>query len=314
LKNLNLLSTKTRNHEHGNREHIQNFSKQSKLYNNLALVQRQSANYLLDYLSSSNQHLKELIIARTELNMLDLGAGTGFIYNEICLSEAFSKIVAKTNYDFYEIDLSLAMLKKRKAFSQNSKQEKELEKEPNNRNINRAKHYTQINADFCQLPLLPDKFNIIFSNFALHWVELSGSFWRNLANFCARDGLMFLAIPVANSLSNLAESSLVSGCNFSFYNFPAKDEILQNITQSQAWQVIDYQEKTLYQENLSGVEAIHKIKNFGGNISNINTSGRIKSITKKQIEVFNNLFLANFKLQTNWEMLFLLLKNNKTTG
>jgi SAM-dependent methyltransferase len=309
LKNPNLLGKKT-----NYREQIQNFSKQSKLYNNLALVQKQSANHLLDYISFNNQHLKELVIAKTELNMLDLGAGTGFIYNEICLSEAFANLIAKTSYNFYETDLSLAMLKKREDFAPKDKLEKELEKEPNNRNTGLAKHYIQINADFCQLPFLPDKFNIIFSNFALHWVELSQSFWRNLANFCARDGLMFLAIPVANSLSNLAESSLVSGCNFSFYNFPAKEEILKNITQSQDWQVIDYQEKTLYQENLSGVEAIHKIKNFGGNISNINTSGKRKNITKKHLEAFNNLFLASFKLQTNWEMLFLLLKNNKTTS
>ena len=273
-------------------------------------MQKQSANHLLDYISSNNQNLKELIIAKTELNMLDLGAGTGFIYNEICLSEAFASLIAKANYDFYEIDLSLAMLKKREDFTLKEK----LEKEPNNRNISRAKHYIQINADCCQLPFLPNKFNIIFSNFALHWVELSESFWRNIANFCTRDGLMFLTIPVANSLSNLAESSLISGCNFSFYNFPTAEKILQNITQSQVWQIINYQEKTLYQENLSGVEAIHKIKNFGGNISNINTLGKRKNITKKQIEAFNNLFLANFKLKTNWEMLFLLLKNNKTTS
>lgn len=305
MKNPNLLGKKT-----NNRKQIQNFSKQSKSYNDLALVQNQSANHLLDYISSNHQILKELIIAKKELNMLDLGAGTGFVHNKIFLSEAFTSLIAKTKCDFYEIDLSLAMLRTREDFAQKGKLENGL----NNRNIGLAKHYIQINADFCQLPFLPDKFDIIFSNFALHWVELSGYFWRNLANFCKRDGLMFLAIPVANSLSNLDESSLISGCNFSFYNFPAKDEILKNITQSQVWQIINYQEKSLYQENLSGAEAIHKIKNFGGNISNINTSGERKNITKKQIEAFNSLFLVNFKLQTNWEMLFLLLKNNKTTS
>lgn len=138
-----------------------NFNKAAKIYNQNAILQKQVASDLIDfclpYLNNSSK-------------IIDLGSGTGFLYDLISQKQQIT--------NFFALDLANSMLKESKS--------------PFN-----------INADINHLPLQKESFNLVISSLALQWLNDFEKIFKNIQNILSEKGLFCFSIITKNSLNNI---------------------------------------------------------------------------------------------------------------
>lgn len=249
----------------------QNFSRYSKNYHKLAKIQHLVARKLIEF---ANPFLKRFLLTAKSINLVDLGSGTGFVKQEF-FNIFYNNIVA----NFYEVDLSLEMLKN----NVNYKFSSDLS--------------TKINADIKKLPFKNNSFDIIFSSFALQWLEkdevIFGNFAKMLRNYkdFQENGLLIIALPTAGSLQELKLANIASDCGFEFLQFPIFQDLLIELDNA-GFEVLFSYNEIIKQNFSSGVEALKSIKNIGANYAN---SGNV--INKNKIKKFDQFLYENFSYQ-----------------
>jgi len=254
----------------------QNFSRYSKNYHKLAKIQHLVARKLIEF---ANPFLKRFLPTVKSINLVDLGSGTGFVKQEF-FNIFYNNIVA----NFYEVDLSLEMLKN----NVNYKFSSDLS--------------TKINADIKKLPFKNNSFDIIFSSFALQWIEkdevIFGNFAKMLRNYkdFQENGLLIIALPTAGSLQELKLANIASDCGFEFLQFPIFQDLLIELDNA-GFEVLFSYNEIIKQNFSSGVEALKSIKNIGANYAN---SGNV--INKNKIKKFDQ-FLFNYYVDNNSQSL-----------
>ncbi|MCE2687994.1 MAG: methyltransferase domain-containing protein [Rickettsiales bacterium] len=251
----------------------QNFSRYSKNYHKLAKIQHLVAKKLIEF---ANPFLQEKLAKNSNNlpNMIDLGSGTGFVKQEF-FNIFYNNIIA----NFYEVDLSLEMLK-------------------NNVNYELSNNLSiKINADIKKLPFKNNSFDVIFSSFALQWLEkyevIFGNFAKMLRNYkdFQENGFLIIALPTAGSLKELKLANIASDCNFDFLIFPEKHNLLLNLEKAGFKPLFNYEQ--IIDQNFSiGTEALKSIKNIGANYAN---AGNI--INKNKLKKFNQFLYKNFSYQ-----------------
>lgn len=248
----------------------QNFSRYSKNYHKLAKIQHLVAKKLIEF---ANPFLQEKFAKNSSHlpNIIDLGCGTGFVKQEF-----FNIFYNNITANFYEVDLSLEMLKN----NVNDKLSNNL--------------FTKINADIKKLPFKNNSFDVIFSSFALQWLEKYEVIFDNFAkiikncNNLQENGFLIIVLPITGSLQELKLANIASDCNFDFLNFPEKYNILLNLEKSGFKPLFDY-EQIIDQNFSSGTEALKSIKDIGANYAN---AGNI--INKNKLKKFNQFLYENF--------------------
>lgn len=145
------------------------FDRAASRYDDLAQLQQQSAQRLLD----SVQPL--LQAASTSLRILDVGCGTGWLVKQ--LQQQASPISAT----LYALDLSEGMLHTVKSAPNSS--------------------VFKVCADASDLPFASSSMDILLSNFALHWCDAPLQALSELHRVCVPGGHAFCVIPVTGSLS-----------------------------------------------------------------------------------------------------------------
>lgn len=147
-----------------------NFSRNSSQYSLNANVQKQSAKNLCDELikifSSKNLSL--------EFNILDLGAGTGFIGDYL--------IYKMPNAKIYELDFSEKMLQSRQNFHPQIK---------------------QFIGDIEDLNFSQNYFDIIVSSFSLQWIEDFENLIKKLKIISKKNFIFAFTLPNSDSFKNL---------------------------------------------------------------------------------------------------------------
>lgn len=268
----------------------QNFSRYSKNYHKLAKIQHLVAKKLIEF---ANPFLQEKFAKNSSHlpNMIDLGCGTGFVKQEF-----FNIFYNNITANFYEVDLSLEMLKN----NVNDKLSNNL--------------FAKINADIKKLPFKNNSFDVIFSSFALQWLEKYEVIFDNFTkiikncNNLQENGFLIIALPITGSLQELKLANIASDCNFDFLNFPEKHNILLNLEKAGFKPLFDY-EQIIDQNFSSGTEALKSIKDIGANYAN---AGNI--INKNKLKKFNQFLYENFsdiKLNTSfikisWNVVYII--------
>lgn len=249
-----------------------NFTKKSNYYEKHANVQKFAVENLLAQLMS-------IISAEQFKNkkILDLGSGTGLIGNKL------KQLNLTDNNFLYEIDLSLAMLKNSKNFSQ------------------------KINADIENLPLKNHQFDLILSSFALHWLNNFENSIDKISHQLKTSGIFAIAIPNHNSLTNLKKNNPFFLSNFIDYQI-----ILSSLQKTQL-QLIKTYHNQFNQEFSNQVDALKYIKKIGANYSQLHDDNFklifFKNNFKNRRNFYKNSLHNSTQIFTlNWQIDYLILR------
>lgn len=245
-----------------NKEIIKNnFSRGSANYDAAALMQKNAAKKLVK--------LAENFIS-DKSNILDLGSGTGFVAREILKINSRPKII--------QTDLSSEMLAKWQP----------------------PKNVSAIVCDIENLPFIDEKFDMIFSSFALHWINDFEKSFANFSNLLAPGGIIAICLPTASSLDELASNNI-----FQINKFPEISAI-ENLLEKNNLQKI-FCEKEIYIEEFSNIIFAAKyIKKIGGNYNSQKNNPHASKLAQLRNFYLKNSSNDNRKFQLSWHNAFLL--------
>lgn len=153
--------------------------------------------------------------AAAVVRALDVGCGTAAGY--FSLSDAFRKEGLRTNLRYIGVDFAKGILKKAglklSAFKDKKQDSAFL-----------------VCGDARKLPVIKGKFDIVFSNMALQWIDDHESFISECANASGPGALIILAFLTSGTLMELADSCLSNkisdGDSVKLHVFPETEEII----------------------------------------------------------------------------------------
>ena len=220
-----------------------NFLRGAKSYEEFGVVQNIAAKKLCEFAFS---YLK-----KTNLKILDLGSGSGFVAKNI--------LSYNLNHQIFEIDLIAPF----------------------------AKNYLTIftKCDIEKLCFKPNSFDLIISSFALQWIENFEDTFIEINKILKPGGIFIFAIPDHESLKELKIASINSGCNFNFKELPKRENFKKNFYNSN-FNLLNSSQETIKQSFSTGVEAIKSIKKIGANYSQFKKN----KIKKSALKEFDNFF------------------------
>lgn len=244
----------------------QNFSRAAKNYDSNAQTQ---------YLAAQKLCQLALSYIKNDAKILDLGAGSGFVSNNLSAS--------KNKVSIFESDLSFEMLKQKRA----------------------SNDIFQIQSDFENLPFKNHSFDILISSFSLQWLN---DFEKNFSQFSSLlkpQGFFIFCLPTADSLQELTLASASSNCNFNFNNLP-EINYLKSILEKCGFAQNLCESEVLKSEFDSGIAALKSIKKTGANYLI-----KKKPVSKTQLESFDSFCLKNFcslskKISISWNVSYFI--------
>lgn len=244
-----------------------NFSDKAAIYNDCALIQKDAAQKL--YNLGKN-------FVKDNAAILDLGSGTSFIAKNLLNSTA-------KNLQIFEVDIADNMLKNWR---------------------DRPQNIFPILADIENLPFKKQEtFDIIFSSFALQWLENFEELFHNLHLLLKKNGIIIICLPTENSFIEIRDASKSSGCNFLMQKLVNQDfikEILLKIGFKEKY----FANEVIKQKHKNAVAALKDFKKIGTNYSE--SSAVKKFVTKRNLQKFNVFFSQNSSNNTSWHLCFLI--------
>jgi len=140
-------------------------------------------NITLDMISESiNKFYKK----ERFIEILDIGCGTAQSY------DVLKKNLNKSNFRYFGLDIAIGLLNKAKSRIHKTDGNKE--------------DVFLIHGDAEFLPLKPNKFDVIFSNITLHWLNDIDNFLLRCKDSLKKDGIMIFAFLISGTLKELKES------------------------------------------------------------------------------------------------------------
>ena len=168
----------------------------------------------------------------------------------------------------------------------------------------RPENVFPILADIENLPFTkPETFDVIFSSFALQWLENFEGLFRNLHLLLKKNGVIIFCLPTENSFIEIKDASKNSGCNFSMRNLVNQDFIKQSLLQT-GFKENYFASEVIKQKHENAVAALKEFKKMGTNYSeNFATK---KLVTKKNLQKFNVFFSQNSNNNASWHLCYLI--------
>lgn len=199
-------------------------------------------------------------------HILDIGSGAGFIFEN--LEKSFKN---KFNFhNFYELDLSLAMLKKSRQ-SISSK--------------------LQICADFNFLPFQNQSFDLITSSFALQWSDDIDSTLEKICGILKQNGLLILALPTSESFRNF------SNLPFRINKMPDAIKIKKTLNKCGLVEKFYFQE-TCFEKFDNSIQALKYFKKIGAN----NILRNLDEYDLNDFRKLRNFYLKNYQTKLSFEI------------
>lgn len=165
--------------------------------------------------------------------ILDLGCGTGLMTEQLARSYQYE--------NFHAIDISISLLMKA-------------------RERLKPYHINIYEYNFDKLKLT-EKFNLIFSNMALHWSNDLAKILQSTHTLLQTDGCLAFSIPLAGSLHELQS-------NYSINTFYNSSEIFSLLHENN-FEILNQAEETLTYSFSSTRDALFSLKKVGA--SHVNT-------------------------------------------
>lgn len=241
-----------------------NFSRASVSYNKYALVQKSSAKDLC---------LLALPLISKPAKILDLGSGTSF------LAQEFYKNLKANQTKFYELDLSLRMLK---YWSERPDE-----------------NFFSIQADIEDLPFKPNSFDLVISSFSLQWLNNFEKTFAQIFSILKPGSMFAFCLPTYGSLFELREASIHSECDFNFNELP-KIKNLKSALEKSGLKEVFFSTKTFQQPFKSNLEALRSLKKIGAK----SLVKKNNLVSKVQLQRFNDFYLKKFsdntKVRLSW--------------
>jgi malonyl-CoA O-methyltransferase len=265
-----------------------NFSSAAKNYDEFAVVQNLAA-----------KKVSELVFPYLKNNskILDLGAGNGFVAKNILDKSSDQLLVAidhllihKEAYDKQpplKNEVALHEMKSRRIYPKLQIFEIDLV-----RPIKKNQNTFFIQGDMEKPCFNDNSFDLITSSFALQWMENLEQSFIEFHKILKPNGIFIFAVPMDESLSELKNASVNSGCDFHFNQLP-KREKLEKIFEKSGFNLLNLYQETIKQRFVSGIDAIKSIKKIGANYS----LQRQNKITKIQLKKFDNSFKSTSNAQ-----------------
>ena len=251
-----------------NKENIKtNFSLNSSEYLIKANIQKQSAEFLCEKLIQffDQENLDK------EFNILDLGAGTGFIGDYLINKLSKAKI--------YELDFSEKMLQKRQNFHP---------------------QIQQIIGDIEEQKFPEKKFDIIISSFSLQWIENFEKLLKKLKK-SGKDNFIFAcALPNDKSFKNLNSP-------FQILDLPNHND-LQFLLLKENFEEIFVDNQIILQNFSNPIEALKNFKNMGTNYNFYKNNVKKFSDFGKFKKFYLNNYNKNYNFNLDWSVSYLIFK------
>ena len=148
-----------------------------------------------------SKSIKEFNKKGNFLKILDIGCGTAQGYN------ALKKNLNQTGFKYFGLDIAIGLLNKAK----------------------KNGDAFLICGDAELLPFKPRKFDVIFSNITIHWLNDIDTFLLRCKDSLKNDGIMIFAFLISGTLKELKESFKYDGNGLKFHEFPEIDSYKEKI-------------------------------------------------------------------------------------
>jgi SAM-dependent methyltransferase len=148
-----------------------------------------------------SKSIKEFNKKGNFLEILDIGCGTAQGH------DALKKNLNQTGFKYFGLDIAIGLLNKAKKNS----------------------HAFLINGDAELLPFKPLKFDVIFSNITIHWLNNIDTFLLRCKYSLKNDGIMIFAFLISGTLKELKEIFKHDGNVLKFHEFPEIDSYKEKI-------------------------------------------------------------------------------------
>ncbi len=146
------------------------------------------------------------------INILDIGCGTAQGYF------AIKDAVSENSFDYLGLDIALGLLKKA---------QKKIKANENKGSSNNA-HFICGDAEL--MPLCKIKFDVIFSNMTLHWLNDIGDFLNKCISLLKDDGIIILSFLISGTLKEFRENFKdIANESIKMHTFPSLEYIKEKI-------------------------------------------------------------------------------------
>lgn len=268
-----------------------NFSK-AKNYDNwtsyhnitLAMISKTIKNFFEGYNPAPGTCDKKYVI-----NILDIGCGTAQGY--LAAQEALST----NNFDYFGLDFAIGLLSKA-----------DLKLKLNNKKSHANNAYL-ICGDAESLPLKYKKFDIIFSNMTLHWLNNIDDFLNKCSNALKDDGIIILSFLISGTLRELREN--FKNEFIKLHTFPELEHINESIETTEL--KIEHSEVLEYIETArSSAQLLKRINILGAkNAMNGKTRGNSTSILRRGMINYDKYYRdSNNMVYSTYKIAYLILK------
>jgi len=253
---------------HFDKENIKNnFSRNSSQYSINANIQKQSAKNLCDELIKifSPKNLSQ------ELNILDLGAGTGFIGDYLVKKSPNAKI--------YELDFSEKMLQNRQNFHPQIK---------------------QLIGDIEDLNFPNKYFDIIISSFSLQWIKDFENLIKKLKIIGKNNFIFAFALPNSDSFRNLESP-------FRIIDLPSQNS-LKNFLLKENFEEKFLNNQIILQNFSNPIEALKNFKKMGTNYNFYKNNPANFFDYSKFKKFYLNNYKKNYNFILDWSVSYLIFE------
>ncbi|MGC8554125.1 MAG: methyltransferase domain-containing protein [Candidatus Acidulodesulfobacterium sp.] len=169
-------------------------------------------------LAMISESIKEFKKKGKILKILDIGCGTAQGYNVL------KKKLNQNSFKYFGLDIAIGLINKAKKNS----------------------HAFLINGDAELLPFKPHKFDVIFSNITIHWLNDINTFLLRCKDSLKNEGIMIFAFLISGTLKELKESFKYDENALKFHEFPEIDSYKEKIDASglkiEYCDIIEYKE------------------------------------------------------------------------
>lgn len=249
----------------------ENFSRGAKNYDELAEVQRSTAERLC---TIAKNFIKE------NSRILDLGSGTSFIAKNFCADEK----ICEKNFHLTEVDISAEML---------------------NSWTQRPKNISAMQGDFENLPFAKNSFDILISSFSLQWMSDFEKNFLKFSEILKSGGIFILALPTHNSLQEIKSAQAVETIDF------PRAELIKSAAKKSGFVEIFFEQETKFEEFSKASQCLKTVNKIGGGYSKNKSKKLNKSALKKLDEFcLENFSSANKKTVISWSISYFLFTKN----
>lgn len=255
----------------------QSFSRAAPQYDQVAHVQKQVGQALLDLLQQQN------VLAR---NALDIGCGTGWLTLHL---QPFAKHITA-------LDLAPGML----AYA----------KQRDRQNIINE----FICADVESLPFSAQQYDLIFSSFALQWCDDIKAVFADIYNLLQPGGRFVFSIPVENTLNELKQSWAQAEAQHAHVNEFCKVADIQTALNQVGFSLPFFDERITPAYYQSVRELMTELKTLGAHhvAENGTTSLTGKNTIAKMLEAYEQFRNADGLLPASWHFILVCAQKPDT--